>query len=151
VSGPDPDTRLFRLLLRQQTLPPGRFIGELWILANSAPDHEAAGRILTEQLFGISDFSGLEALLDNPKNLSWKSFYRGVLLFALGRYDEAGDEFEKIASSGPDALFNLGMARLAAKDLSAAIKAFKHVLVLDPDYEGAGKILRKLEALSVSW
>jgi tetratricopeptide (TPR) repeat protein len=70
----------------------------------------------------------------------------GVARFRLGKWTDAGAEFERATALDPeeaDYHVNLGLARLAAKQPASAATEFEHALKIDPDD-------KELRALQVS-
>ena len=64
-----------------------------------------------------------------------RHFERGEKLFALGKFDDALDEYQKAfdAKPIPDFLFNIGQCYRNLGDLEQAIFSFKKYLKLEPD------------------
>lgn len=81
----------------------------------------------------------LAAATAHAEDLSMKAakrhFDRGEKLFALGKFDEALDEYQKAfdAKPMPDFLFNIGQCYRNLGDYQQAIFSFKKYLKLEPD------------------
>lgn len=76
------------------------------------------------------------ARADDPAMRSAKRhFDRGEKLFALGKFDEALDEYQKAfdAKPIPDFLFNIGQCYRNLLDYDQAVFSFKKYLQLEPD------------------
>src|SRR5207253_2261415 len=76
------------------------------------------------------------AYADDPAMRAAKRHYdRGEKLFALGKFDEALDEYEKAfdAKPIPDFLFNIGQCYRNLGDFDQAIFSYKKYLSLEPD------------------
>ncbi len=68
----------------------------------------------------------------------------GISRLRLGKYYEAGTEFERAAAldeDDPDYWVNLGIARLCGKQSAAAVTAFERARKLDPDDKEARSLL----------
>jgi tetratricopeptide (TPR) repeat protein len=76
------------------------------------------------------------ARADDPANRAARRHYeRGEKLFALGKFDEALDEYQKAfdAKPLPGFLFNIGQCYRNLGDYNQAIFSFKKYLKLEPD------------------
>jgi len=83
------------------------------------------------------------AYANDPATRAAKRFYdRGEKLFALGKFDEALEEYQKAydAKPLPDFLFNIGQCYRNLGDYDAAIFSFKKFLKLDPDAENREQV-----------
>lgn len=91
------------------------------------------------------------ARADDPAQRAAKRHYdRGEKLFALGKFDEALDEYQKAfdAKPLPGFLFNIGQCYRNLGDYDQAIFSFKKFLKLDPETpkrEAVEKLLEELE------
>jgi len=79
-----------------------------------------------------------------------RHFERGEKLFALGKFDEALDEYQKAydAKPIPDLLFNIGQCYRNLDDYDKAIFSFKKYLKETPDApnkEAVDKLIEELE------
>lgn len=72
---------------------------------------------------------------DGETRAAKRYFARGEKLFALGKFDEALDEYQKAydAKPIPDFLFNIGQCHRNLGDYEAAIFSYKKFLKLDPE------------------
>src|SRR3954453_24118920 len=92
------------------------------------------------------------AFADDPATRSAKRhFERGEKLFALGKFDDALDEYQKAfdAKPIPDFLFNIGQCYRNLGDYDQAIFSFKKFLKLERDAsnkEQVEKLIDDLEA-----
>jgi tetratricopeptide (TPR) repeat protein len=80
---------------------------------------------------------------DGPAMRAAKRHYeRGQKLFALQKFDEALDQFQKAfdADPIPDFLFNIGQCHRNLGDYEAAIFSFKRYLKLDPETANREKV-----------
>ena len=87
---------------------------------------------------------------DPATRASKRHFDRGEKLFALGKFDEALDEYQKAfdAKPIPDFLFNIGQCYRNLGDYQQAIFSFKKYLKLEPDApdkEQVEKLIDELE------
>ena len=75
------------------------------------------------------------ASADPAMRTAKRHYERGQKLFALQKFDEALDQFQKAfdAKPIPDFLFNIGQCHRNLGDYDAAIFSFKRYLKLDPD------------------
>jgi len=76
------------------------------------------------------------ALADDPATrAARRHFDRGEKLFALGKFDEALDEYQKAfdAKPIPEFLFNIGQCYRNLGDYDQAIFSYKKYLKLEPD------------------
>ena len=91
------------------------------------------------------------AYADDPAMRSARRHYdRGEKLFALGKFDEALDEYQKAfdAKPLPGFLFNIGQCYRNLGDYDQAIFSFKKFLKLDPETpkrDAVEKLLEELE------
>jgi tetratricopeptide (TPR) repeat protein len=91
------------------------------------------------------------ASADDPAMRAAKRHYdRGEKLFALGKFDEALDEYQKAfdAKPLPGFLFNIGQCYRNLGDYDQAIFSFKKFLKLDPETpkrDAVEKLLEELE------
>ena len=80
---------------------------------------------------------------ESPAMRAAKRHYeRGQKLFALQKFDEALDQFQKAfdAKPIPDFLFNIGQCQRNLGDYEAAIFSFKRYLKLDPEASNREKV-----------
>ncbi|MBV8760248.1 MAG: tetratricopeptide repeat protein [Deltaproteobacteria bacterium] len=90
------------------------------------------------------------ALADDPATrASKRHFDRGEKLFALGKFDEALDEYQKAfdAKPIPDFLFNIGQCYRNLGDYQQAIFSFKKYLKLEPDASDKEKVEKLIDEL----
>jgi tetratricopeptide (TPR) repeat protein len=90
------------------------------------------------------------ARADDPAQRAAKRHYdRGEKLFALGKFDEALDEYQKAfdAKPLPGFLFNIGQCYRNLGDYDQAIFSFKKYLKLDPNAANREKVEHLLEEL----
>ena len=83
------------------------------------------------------------AYANDPATRAAKRFYdRGEKLFALGKFDEALEEYQKAydAKPLPDFLFNIGQCHRNLGDYDAAIFSFKKYLKLEPDADNREQV-----------
>jgi tetratricopeptide (TPR) repeat protein len=91
------------------------------------------------------------ARADDPATRSaHRHFDRGEKLFALGKFDEALDEYQKAfdAKPIPDFLFNIGQCYRNLADYDQAIFSYKKYLQLEPDApnkDAVDKLIEELE------
>lgn len=78
-----------------------------------------------------------------------RHFDRGEKLFALGKFDEALDEYQKAfdAKPIPDFLFNIGQCYRNLGDYQQAIFSFKKYLKLEPDAPDKDKVEKLIDDL----
>lgn len=98
-------------------------------------------------LFAVAPRS---AFADDPAMKAAKRhFDRGEKLFALGRFDDALDEYQKAfdAKPIPDFLFNIGQCYRNLGDYDQAIFSFKKYLKLDPEASNREAVERLIEEL----
>ena len=78
-----------------------------------------------------------------------RHFDRGEKLFALGKFDEALDEYQKAfdAKPIPDFLFNIGQCYRNLGDYQQAIFSFKKYLKLEPDAPDKEKVEKLIDDL----
>jgi len=92
------------------------------------------------------------AAADDPAMRAAKRHYdRGEKLFALGKFDEALDEYQKAfdAKPLPGFLFNIGQCYRNLGETDSAIFTYKKFLKLEPDAPNREKVeatIEKLEA-----
>jgi tetratricopeptide (TPR) repeat protein len=86
---------------------------------------------------------------DPATRASKRHFDRGEKLFALGKFDEALDEYQKAfdAKPIPDFLFNIGQCYRNLGDYEQAIFSFKKYLKLEPDAPDKDKVERLIDNL----
>ena len=80
---------------------------------------------------------------DDPAMRAAKRHYdRGEKLFALGKFDDALDEYQKAfdAKPLPGFLFNIGQCNRNLGNLDQAIFSYKKYLSLEPDAENKDKV-----------
>jgi tetratricopeptide (TPR) repeat protein len=79
---------------------------------------------------------------DSAMKAAKRHFDRGEKLFALGRFDDALEEYEKAfdAKPIPDFLFNIGQCYRNLGDYDQAIFSFKKYLKLEPDAPDKDKV-----------
>jgi tetratricopeptide (TPR) repeat protein len=90
------------------------------------------------------------AFADDPATRSAKRhFERGEKLFALGKFDEALDEYQKAfdAKPIPDFLYNIAQCYRNLGDYDQAIFSFKKFLKLEPDAPNRESVERTIEQL----
>jgi tetratricopeptide (TPR) repeat protein len=90
------------------------------------------------------------ARADDPAQRAAKRHYdRGEKLFALGKFDEALDEYQKAfdAKPLPGFLFNIGQCYRNLDDYDQAIFSFKKYLKLDPETPKRPAVEKLLEEL----
>ena len=90
------------------------------------------------------------ARADDPATRAAKRhFDRGEKLFALGKFDEALDEYQKAfdAKPLPDFLFNIGQCYRNLGDYQQAIFSFKKYLKLEPDAPDKDKVEKLIDDL----
>ena len=78
-----------------------------------------------------------------------RHFERGEKLFALGKFDEALDQYQKAYDAKPLAafLFNIGQCHRNLNDYDQAIFSFKKYLKLEPDASNKDKVEELIEEL----
>ena len=96
-------------------------------------------------------FASVAHAEDPSMRAAKRHFDRGEKLFALGKFDEALDEYQKAfdAKPIPDFLFNIGQCYRNLGDYDQAIFSFKKFLKLEPDApnkEAVDKLIEELEA-----
>ncbi len=87
---------------------------------------------------------------DDVATRSAKRHYdRGEKLFALGKFADALDEFEKAfdAKPIPDFLFNIGQCHRNLGDFDAAIFSYRKFLVLAPEAPNREKVQELIDEL----
>lgn len=87
---------------------------------------------------------------DDPATRAAKRhFDRGEKLFALGKFDDALDEYQKAfdAKPLPDFLFNIGQCYRNLGDYQQAIFSFKKYLKLEPDAPDKDKVDKLIDDL----
>jgi tetratricopeptide (TPR) repeat protein len=87
---------------------------------------------------------------DDPATRAAKRhFDRGEKLFALGKFDEALDEYQQAfdAKPIPDFLFNIGQCYRNLGDYQQAIFSFKKYLKLEPDASDKDKVEKLIDEL----
>ena len=95
----------------------------------------------------------LAAATAHAEDLSMKAakrhFDRGEKLFALGKFDDALDEYQKAfdAKPMPDFLFNIGQCYRNLGDYQQAIFSFKKYLKLEPDAPDKEKVEKLIDEL----
>ncbi len=90
------------------------------------------------------------ARADDPAMRSAKRhFDRGEKLFALGKFDEALDEYQKAfdAKPLPGFLFNIGQCYRNLGDYDQAIFSFKKYLKLEPDASNKDAVEKLIDQL----
>jgi len=105
-------------------------------------------RLLT--LFALLAVAPRAAHADDPATrASKRHFERGEKLFALGKFDEALDEYQKAfdAKPLPGFLFNIGQCYRNIGDYDQAIFSFKKYLKLDPNAPNKDKVDKLIEEL----
>jgi Flp pilus assembly protein TadD/TolB-like protein len=68
----------------------------------------------------------------------------GVALLRLGKWSEAGTEFERASTLDPeeaDYLINIALVKVIGKDAAAAVAPLEHARKIDPDDKGAKALL----------
>jgi tetratricopeptide (TPR) repeat protein len=87
---------------------------------------------------------------DDPAMRSARRHYdRGEKLFALGKFSEALDEYQRAfdAKPVPEFLFNIGQCHRNLGDYDAAIFSFKKYLKLEPDAPNREKVEKLIDEL----
>ena len=86
---------------------------------------------------------------DVPTRAAKRYFDRGEKLFALGKFDEALNEYQEAfdAKAIPDFLFNIGQCYRNLGDYDQAIFSFKKYLKLQPDAADKDKVEKLIEEL----
>ena len=95
-------------------------------------------------------FAATPAFAEDPATrVAKRHFDRGEKLFALGKFDEALDEYQKAfdAKSIPDFLFNIGQCYRNLGDYEQAIFSFKKYLKLEPDAPDKEKVEKLIDEL----
>ena len=95
-------------------------------------------------------FAPRPARADDPAMRAAKRhFERGEKLFALGKFDDALDEYQKAfdARAIPDFLFNIGQCYRNLGDLDQAIFSFKKYLKLEPDAPNKDAVTKLIDEL----
>ncbi len=90
------------------------------------------------------------AAADDPAMRAAKRHYeRGEKLFALGKFDEALDEYQKAfdAKPLPGFLFNIGQCYRNLGETDSAIFTYKKFLKLDPDAPNREKVQATIDKL----
>jgi tetratricopeptide (TPR) repeat protein len=90
------------------------------------------------------------AYAEDPAMRAAKRHYeRGQKLFALQKFEDALDQFQKAfdAKPIPDFLFNIGQCHRNLGDYEAAIFSFKRYLKLDPETSNREKVEDLIEQL----
>lgn len=90
----------------------------------------------------VGGLAGVAHANDPATRAAKRHFERGEKQFALGKFDEALDEYQKAydAEPIPDFLFNIGQCHRNLGDYEAAIFSFKKYLKLAPDAENRDKV-----------
>jgi tetratricopeptide (TPR) repeat protein len=111
---------------------------------NDAARADAAFSGLLERTRGTGEKNSLPELPEMRNNL-------GVARLWLGKWAEAGTEFERAAALDPeeaDYWFNLGIAKLAGKQPADAVAPLERATKIDPDDKEANALLSStLESL----
>jgi tetratricopeptide (TPR) repeat protein len=86
---------------------------------------------------------------DPATRASKRHFERGEKLFALGKFDDALDEYQKAfdAKPIPDFLFNIGQCYRNLGDYQQAIFSFKKYLKLEPDAPDKEQVEKLIDTL----
>jgi tetratricopeptide (TPR) repeat protein len=86
---------------------------------------------------------------DTATKAAKRHFDRGEKLFALGKFDDALDEYQKAfdAKPIPDFLFNIGQCYRNLGDYDQAIFSFKKYLKLEPDAPDRDKVEKLIDEL----
>ena len=86
---------------------------------------------------------------DVATRASKRHYERGEKLFALGKFDEALDEYQKAfdAKPLPDLLYNIAQCYRNLNDYDQAIFSFKKYLKLLPDAPDKDKVEKQIEEL----
>jgi tetratricopeptide (TPR) repeat protein len=87
-------------------------------------------------VFGKEDVLDLVLKKILPKFDDDRDFLEGVALFKDAKYEEAGLNFEKVAtrfSDHPEVFYNLGVSLMRSGDIDRAIPALEQALKLKPD------------------
>lgn len=101
-------------------------------------------------LFALLLVASRPAIADDAATKAAKRhFDRGEKLFALGRFDDALDEYQKAfdAKPIPDFLFNIGQCYRNLGDYDQAIFSFKKYLKLEPDAPDKDKVEKLIDDL----
>ncbi|OGR66947.1 MAG: hypothetical protein A2081_00115 [Elusimicrobia bacterium GWC2_61_19] len=81
--------------------------------------------------------SAIETSYGNTSAAPYATLTKGDILFAQGKYAEAGAEYAKLLNSkdlGPFAVYNLGKCKEAAGDLAGAQAQYADFLAKDPEH-----------------
>ncbi len=95
-------------------------------------------------------FFAVPARADDLATRSAKRHYeRGEKLFALGKFDQALDEYQQAFDAKPlgDFLYNIGQCYRNLSDYNQAIFSFKKYLKLKPDADDRDKVEKLIEEL----
>lgn len=101
-------------------------------------------------LLSLCAIAPSSARADDPATRAAKRhFERGEKLFALARFDEALDEYQKAfdAKPLPDFLYNIGQCYRNLGDYDQAIFSFKKYLKLEPDATDRDKVEKLIDEL----
>lgn len=99
-------------------------------------------RILLAWLVAALAFTSVARADDPAMRAAKRHFERGEKLFAIGKFDEALDQYQKAfdAKPIPDFLFNIGQCHRNLGDYDAAIFSFKKYLQLEPKASDREKV-----------
>jgi len=121
--------------------------GVCHLLRNDAARAEASFTSLLERTRNPQAKDALPELPEMHNNL-------GVARFRLGKWNDAGAEFERAATLDPeeaDYWVNLGLAKLAAKQPAAAVPEFERARKISPDdKEARALVVSTLDSLGRS-
>lgn len=86
---------------------------------------------------------------DSGTRAAKRHFDKGEKLFALGKFEEALEQYQKAydAKPIPDLLFNIGQCHRNLGDYEAAIFSFKKYLRLEPDASNKDEVLELIDEL----
>ncbi len=98
--------------------------------------------IRTAVIFVVTLLFVGSAFADPAERAAKRHFDRGQKLFALGKFDQALDEYQQAydAKPIPDFLFNIGQCHRNLSNYDAAIFSFKKFLKLAPDAENRDQV-----------
>lgn len=86
---------------------------------------------------------------DTATRTAKRHFERGEKLYALGKFEEALDEYQKAYDAKPIAafLFNIGQCHRGLGDYDSAIFSYKKYLSLEPDAPNKEKVEKLIDDL----
>jgi tetratricopeptide (TPR) repeat protein len=97
----------------------------------------------------VTALAGTARADDLAMRTAKRHYDRGEKLFALGKFDEALDQYQKAfdAKPLPGFLFNIGQCYRNLGDYDQAIFSFKKYLKLDPNAPNKDKVTKLIEEL----